>query len=139
MDAASGDQPVVELPSAFGDTTVNLGVGDGDDSLPFLEEAMDDAPARVTFVDYLKSPIIGLLVGNGADQALLTAHLALLMQSPWFADTCAKFSDDVSVRLPSIRMYLPCMPKNCARIGRCAVQNPSKLIFSSRRNVASTS
>ena len=101
MDATTGDQPVVELPSAIGDTTVNLGGGDGDDNdnLPFQDEAMEDSPARVTFVDYLKSPIIGLLVGNGADQALLTAHQALLTQSPWFADTCAKFSDDVSVRI----------------------------------------
>lgn len=96
----SGDQPVVELPSAAGDTTVTLGDDVNDeDQLPFQEETMEDAPARVTYIDYLKSPVIGLLVGNGNDQALLTAHQALLTQSPWFADTCAKFSDDVSVPL----------------------------------------
>jgi hypothetical protein len=99
METTSGDQPVVELPSAVGDTTVTLGddAADNDDNLPFQEEAMEDAPARTTYIDYLKSPVIGLLVGNGGDQALLTAHQALLTQSPWFADTCAKFSDDVSV------------------------------------------
>jgi hypothetical protein len=62
--------------------------------------AMEDAPARVTYIDYLKSPVIGLLVGQGDEQALLTAHQALLTSSPWFADACAKFSDEVSVSFP---------------------------------------
>ena len=79
----------------------SVAVGDGaepEDSLPFQEGTMEDVTARVPFIDYLKSPVIGLLVGEGDDQALLTAHQALLVQSPWFADTCAKFSDEVSVR-----------------------------------------
>lgn len=70
---------------------------ENENGLPFQEEAMEDAPARVTYIDYLKSPIIGLLVGQGDEQALLTAHQALLTSSPWFADACAKFSDEVSV------------------------------------------
>jgi hypothetical protein len=70
----------------------------GDENgLSFQEEALEDAPARVTYTDYLKSPVIGLLVGQGDKQALLTAHQALLTTSPWFADAWAKFSDEVSV------------------------------------------
>ena len=96
----ASDHPVVEIASGSGDaTTIALGDdAEPEDSLPFQEETMDDAPARVTYIDYLKSPVIGLLVGEGNDQALLTAHQALLVQSPWFADTCAKFSEEVSVR-----------------------------------------
>jgi hypothetical protein len=73
---------------------------DFENSLPFEEEAMEEAPARVTYIDYLKSPVIGLLVGQGDAQALLTAHEALLTSSPWFADACAKFSDE-AVSIPS--------------------------------------
>lgn len=65
------------------------------------EETMDeDAPARVTYIDYLRSPIIGLLVGQGDEQALLTAHQMLLETSPWFKDACSKFSDEISVSCP---------------------------------------
>ncbi|CZT01186.1 uncharacterized protein RAG0_08928 [Rhynchosporium agropyri] len=86
-----GDVPVVEIGAAEGEA----GEGDG---MPFQEEPMEDVTTRVTYIDYLKSPVIGLLVGQGDEQALLTAHQALLVKSPWFADACAKFSDDVSER-----------------------------------------
>ncbi|KAG9243112.1 hypothetical protein BJ878DRAFT_568741 [Calycina marina] len=46
-------------------------------NLPFQDDTVEDAPARVTYIDFLKSPVIGLLVGQ---------------------DACAKFSDDVSER-----------------------------------------
>jgi hypothetical protein len=78
----------------------SAGAYNDENGLPFQEEAMEDAPARVTYIDYLKSPVIGLLVGQGDEQALLTAHQALLTSSPWFADACAKFSDEVSVSFP---------------------------------------
>jgi hypothetical protein len=78
----------------------SAGAYNDDNGLPFQEEAMEDAPARITYIDYLKSPVIGLLVGQSDEQALLTAHQALLTSSPWFADACAKFSDEVSVSFP---------------------------------------
>jgi len=71
----------------------------GNNGLPFQEEPVEEASARVTFTDYLRSPVISLLVGQGDEQALLTAHQALLVTSPWFAEACARFSDDVSVRM----------------------------------------
>ncbi|KAL8732025.1 MAG: hypothetical protein Q9166_002977 [cf. Caloplaca sp. 2 TL-2023] len=47
--------------------------------------AEEEKPAqRVTFVDYLKSPMIELLIGSGDSQTLLTAHKALLTKSPFF-------------------------------------------------------
>jgi hypothetical protein len=91
-----------EVLVEIGTGTVETGANgeNAEISLPFVEEAMEDIPARVTYLLYLKSPVITLLVGHGEDQALLTAHQALLTQSPWFAEVCAKFSNEVSVRAP---------------------------------------
>jgi len=96
--ATSGD-PVVEV-EAIDAFTID------ENGLPFQEETMEDLPARVTYIDYLKSPVIGLLVGQGDEQALLTAHQALLVQSPWFADACARFGDEVSVSLLCLAFLL---------------------------------
>ncbi|KAH8594929.1 hypothetical protein B0O99DRAFT_513189 [Bisporella sp. PMI_857] len=86
-------QVQINAPAANGDDAENA-----HNNLPFQDEAFQEFPARVTYIDYLKSPVIGLLVGQGDEQALLTAHQALLVTSPWFADACAKFSDEVSER-----------------------------------------
>ena len=98
-----GDGTPTDFDIAADDTTAQVEIpppaaaADDGDSLPFQVEIMEDVPARLTYIDYLRSPTIGLLVGQGDEQALLTAHQALLVQSPWFADACAKFSNDVSV------------------------------------------
>jgi hypothetical protein len=84
----AGEEPLVDIEIVEGD----------DNGFPFQGEPLEDAPARVTFIDYLKSPAISLLVGQGDEQALLTAHQALLVTSPWFEEACARFSNDVSVR-----------------------------------------
>ena len=68
--------------------------------MPLQREPMEDATVRVTYIDYLKSPVIELLVGQGEKQALLTAHQALLVRSPWFVEACANFSDNDSVSIP---------------------------------------
>ncbi|KAI9791075.1 MAG: hypothetical protein M1816_004306 [Peltula sp. TS41687] len=55
----------------------------------------ESAPARrLTFIDYLKSPIVEILVGSDNDPTLLTAHQGLLTQSPYFASMCALFGDE---------------------------------------------
>ncbi|PQE18928.1 Btb poz protein [Rutstroemia sp. NJR-2017a BVV2] len=92
VEMAGGEELVVKIGSR-----PDLGAVPADDEFP-NPELLEDAPTRVTYIDYLKSPVIGLLVGQGDEQALLTAHQALLVRSPWFADACAKFSDDVSER-----------------------------------------
>lgn len=111
----TADTPVVEIG---GSAAIAAEDETGDDSaLPFPgEDGMDveDAPPRVTYIDYLKSPVIGLLVGQGDEQALLTAHQGLLVSSPWFKDACDKFSDDVSVRTRSPKL------RRLGVIGRCA-------------------
>ena len=85
-------------PSEQGEQT-----GNAENGLPSPEGAEEEAaPARVTYIQYLKSPVVTLLVGHGEDQALLTAHQALLTQSPWFAETCAKFSSEFTVRAQSL-------------------------------------
>jgi hypothetical protein len=95
-DELPGKELAVEIEAQAPEGPAPKG-GDDDNGLPFLEDSMEDAPARARYIDYLKSPVVGLLVGQGDEQALLTAHQALLITSPWFADACAKFSDEVSV------------------------------------------
>lgn len=55
-------------------------------------------PSRVTFMSYLGSPVVTLVVGQDDTQSLLTAHQGLLEKSPYFADICRQFVDDGSVR-----------------------------------------
>ncbi|KAJ2892839.1 hypothetical protein MKZ38_009323 [Zalerion maritima] len=68
-------------------------------ALPFAEGGESDpAPLRVTFMSFLTSPVVTLLVGSGETETLLTAHQALLSKSPFFQEHCAQFSDDGSPR-----------------------------------------
>lgn len=66
--------------------------------LPFAGE--EEVQARPTFVDYLKSPMVTLAIGPEAG-TVLTAHQALLEQSPYFKEACAGFTDG-SVRTLSM-------------------------------------
>lgn len=66
--------------------------------LLFAEEGPDDTPeVRVSFAQYLTSPVVTLIVGSSDAETILTAHQALLTQSPFFAEACAEFADDGSV------------------------------------------
>lgn len=62
--------------------------------LPFADT--DIVEPRISFADYLTSPVVTLLIGAENPQ-ILTAHQALLTQSPWFAEACKDF-DDASPR-----------------------------------------
>ncbi|KAI1640990.1 hypothetical protein F4809DRAFT_588307 [Biscogniauxia mediterranea] len=64
--------------------------------LPFAEGG--DVEPRKSFITYLTSPVVTLLVGSEDTETILTAHQALLVQSPFFADACAAFADDGSPR-----------------------------------------
>ncbi|KAI0165884.1 hypothetical protein GGR57DRAFT_140204 [Xylariaceae sp. FL1272] len=64
--------------------------------LPFAEGGESDP--RTAFISYLTSPVVTLIVGNAENETILTAHQALLTQSPFFADACAAFADDGSPR-----------------------------------------
>lgn len=70
--------------------------------LPFAEDGPEEPVApRTTFLQYLGSPIVTLLIGSGDSETILTAHQGLLTQSTFFAEACAEFADDGSVcRIP---------------------------------------
>ncbi|OJD36240.1 uncharacterized protein BKCO1_12000108 [Diplodia corticola] len=72
--------------------------GDDNDEGVEMAEIEPETPKVVKFLDFLKSPIIELVVGKGEDETLLTAHQALLTKSPYFADKCAQFADSDSRR-----------------------------------------
>ncbi|KJZ76480.1 hypothetical protein HIM_04209 [Hirsutella minnesotensis 3608] len=63
--------------------------------LPYADE---EAAPRVSFMSYLASPIVNLLIGTGEQQTLLAAHQALLVKSPFFEAACQGFVDDGSPR-----------------------------------------
>ncbi|KAF5021285.1 hypothetical protein F66182_6683 [Fusarium sp. NRRL 66182] len=63
--------------------------------LPFADSGI--AEPRITFANYLMSPVVTLLVGSD-DLSILTAHQGLLAQSPYFKDICDSFAEDGSPR-----------------------------------------
>ncbi|KHN99708.1 BTB/POZ fold protein [Metarhizium album ARSEF 1941] len=67
---------------------------------PEVEEttSKDEQPPRMSFVSYLSSPVVTLVVGQDDSQSLLTAHQALLCKSPYFQELCQRFVDDGSPR-----------------------------------------
>jgi len=96
VDVEMGGDAVVEVEAvANAEAEQN---GDPEDGLPFQNEEEEARPARITYVDYLRSPIIELNIGQGDEQTILTAHQALLVQSPFFAEACAQFGPSTSVR-----------------------------------------
>ncbi|PGH14822.1 hypothetical protein AJ79_02838 [Helicocarpus griseus UAMH5409] len=58
------------------------------------ENAQEPESKQATFIDYLKSPIVELVVGSGDEQTTLTAHQAILIASPFFKETVDKFPED---------------------------------------------
>lgn len=87
--------------------------GDEGTVLPFAEGG--ESEPRTTFISYLTSPVVTLIVGSAENETILTAHQALLVQSPYFADVCAAFADDgsVSCALVPRRSHPSSMPAQC--------------------------
>ncbi|KAI0910115.1 hypothetical protein F4824DRAFT_493879 [Ustulina deusta] len=84
-------------PNPAGDVEMGEGAeGDERIVLPFAEGG--ESEPRTTFISYLTSPVVTLIVGSAESETILTAHQALLVQSPFFADACAAFADDGSPR-----------------------------------------
>lgn len=71
------------------------GEGENDGDLPFADA--DLVEPRTTFLSYLMSPVVTLLVGQGTEQVVLSAHQALLAQSPFFDDATKSLSEGGSV------------------------------------------
>ncbi|KZF21558.1 hypothetical protein L228DRAFT_239525 [Xylona heveae TC161] len=104
VEMTSGDAPteatatapaVAADPASTTENTQETLPTEGNDTVSGEKEETSTAPpARVTFLDYLKSPIVELSVGQGDALASLTAHEALLKQSPYFLEACAKSDED---------------------------------------------
>ncbi|VBB86262.1 Putative protein of unknown function [Podospora comata] len=97
----TGDVEMTEegdAPAAATETLAAAGSTENAD-LPFAEGDPDETPApRITFLQYLRSPVVTLLIGSNDEETILTAHQGLLTQSPYFADRIAEFADDGSPR-----------------------------------------
>jgi hypothetical protein len=85
-----GDMDMVEGEEGEGGGVVNTSA-----ELPFAEGGESDP--HTTFISYLTSPIVTMIVGSGETETILTAHQGLLCQSPYFVEACAAFADDGSV------------------------------------------
>lgn len=105
------DEPHEESAEPTGDVemTETQNTQDGEEQenpngseLPFADTEI--AEPRVTFANYLMSPVVTLLIGSG-DQSILTAHQGLLAQSPYFKEICDRFVEDGSV---SAQYLAPC-------------------------------
>ncbi|KAI1375819.1 hypothetical protein F4677DRAFT_420808 [Hypoxylon crocopeplum] len=98
-EEAVGEQPGnpgVDVEMGEGAEAEEAGAGNIGGDLPFPDSG--DVEARVSFMTYLTSPVVTLLVGSGDTETILTAHQGLLVQSPFFSDACAAFTDDGSPR-----------------------------------------
>ncbi|RYP66615.1 hypothetical protein DL770_008774 [Monosporascus sp. CRB-9-2] len=94
-DQAANPGGDVEMAEGEGEpAAADNGVSAGE--LPFAEGG--EADPRPTFVSYLTSPVVTLIVGSGENETILTAHQGLLIQSPFFAEACANFTNDGSPR-----------------------------------------
>ncbi|KAF3064530.1 hypothetical protein GL218_01369 [Daldinia childiae] len=88
--------PGADVEMAEGDEAEGTVARNSSGDLPFVEGA--DIEPRTSFINYLTSPVVTLVVGNGETETILAAHQALLTQSPFFSDACAAFTDDGSPR-----------------------------------------
>ncbi|EXJ88523.1 hypothetical protein A1O1_05453 [Capronia coronata CBS 617.96] len=63
---------------------------------------------KTIFLEYLKSPIVQLIVGRGEEETTLTAHKALLDESPYFKEKLSGL-DEEDLRVDLYDEYLDAM------------------------------
>lgn len=93
-----GDVEMVEGTEGAEDDGEGGGNNENGGDLPFADA--DIVEPRTTFLSYLMSPVVTLLVGEGEEQVVLSAHQALLAQSPFFDEATKSFVEDGSVCFP---------------------------------------
>ncbi|THY66193.1 hypothetical protein D6C97_01909 [Aureobasidium pullulans] len=64
-----------------------------------IEDTQPEVPARVTFLDYLKSPIVELSVGTAEDITILHAHQLLLEKSPYLEEKISALPEGENRRI----------------------------------------
>lgn len=60
------------------------------------------SPFKLTSFSYLTSPIVKIAVGKGDEETVLTAHQKLLVESPFLAETVARFDESGPVSLSPV-------------------------------------
>lgn len=108
------DDSIVEDSPAIPGADVEMGEGLGEDDTTAVAgrseilnegegqgEEAQPVPERTSFISYLTSPVVTLIVGSVENETILTAHQGLLVLSPFFKEACAQFSDDGSVSDPA--------------------------------------
>ncbi|KAM0697872.1 hypothetical protein Q7P36_002726 [Cladosporium allicinum] len=83
------DTEMQNVPDITVDESMAGGSGEGDEA--GLEDIEPTITERVGFVDYLRSPIVELVIGQGDAQTTLSAHQGLLVQAPYFQDEVERF------------------------------------------------
>ncbi|KAK2802500.1 hypothetical protein FQN50_007306 [Emmonsiellopsis sp. PD_5] len=86
--------------------SADVAEGDAENAAGGEEEAPAPESPAATFIDYLKSPIVELVVGRGEEQTTLTAHQALLTPSPFFKDAVAQLPETGPSSSPQRRIHL---------------------------------
>ncbi len=89
VEIAASAEPDVEMA---GEEEEAADVANGEIGGPAGEDGTERPNPQTVFLDYLRSPIVELMVGAGNEATLLTAHQALIMQSPYVAQ---KLSEDL--------------------------------------------
>ena len=92
VEISASAEPDVEMAVVGAEDEVADGEN-GDIGGPFVEDDAERSNPQTVFLEYLRSPIVELMVGSGDDATLLTAHQALVTQSPYFADRLADHSE----------------------------------------------
>ncbi|KAE8151502.1 hypothetical protein BDV25DRAFT_152621 [Aspergillus avenaceus] len=92
-DTTNSDQPGAKQDISLPDADV--------EPLPKLAE--QPAPPKkdptLQFLEFLRSPIVELVVGQGEEKTTLTAHQSLLLDSPFLANIVASFSESSPRRI----------------------------------------
>ncbi|KGQ08110.1 hypothetical protein BBAD15_g6588 [Beauveria bassiana D1-5] len=95
--SAAGGGGDVEMEGAGAGEETPFEKGPVEDTEASVIQEEPAAETRPSFIEYLASPVVTLLVGQEA-QTVLTAHQALLTKSPYFEQLCQSFIEDGSPR-----------------------------------------
>jgi hypothetical protein len=96
-DVEMGGDEVVDVDKVATETADGNQNGEGENGQENTDEEEKPLPVRVTYVDHLKSPIVELIVGQDDAKTVLSAHQALLVQSPFFENACDQFPPNTPV------------------------------------------
>ena len=92
VEISASAEPDIEMEGAEGE---GAEAENGDNADDADEDGAEKPNPQTVFLDYLKSPIVELMVGSGDEATLVSAHQALLLQSPYLAQKLADLPKSV--------------------------------------------